>query len=101
MQYKYTDKINYQDYASGRVPYHRTGRPNFPVRLASEIFQRCLAYADLDQVSLYDPCCGGAYMLTVIGLLHGDRIKKIYGSDIDKEAWIWLNPTWLFYMKKV
>lgn len=86
MNYKYTEKMNYEDYASGRVIYHQSNRPNYPVRLASEIFQRCLSYVDKNKVTLYDPCCGGAYLLTVLGLLHGDYLAKIIGSDIDRQA---------------
>src|SRR5690606_14000899 len=34
----------------------------------------------------YDPCCGTGYLLTILGFLHGNRIKSLYGSDNDIEA---------------
>ncbi len=84
MEYKYAKNDNYEDYASGRVLYHMGGEPTFPVRLALEIYQRCLQYSSKKaDISLYDCCCGGAYMLTILGLLRNDTISKLYGSDID------------------
>ncbi|NLP33654.1 MAG: hypothetical protein GX359_00440 [Clostridiales bacterium] len=84
MEYKYTPKGNYEDFASGRVIYHVGGEPTFPVRLSLEIFERCLQYSNKKtDLILYDCCCGGAYMLTVLGLLKSSKISKIYGSDID------------------
>ncbi len=78
---------NYEDFASGRVLYNQQGTTSFPVRLGSEIFLRCeeiLREAGVDgPYSLYDPCCGGAYFLTTIGFLHGDKLTKIVSSDID------------------
>jgi hypothetical protein len=32
---------------------------------------------------LYDPCCGGAYLLTTVGLLFRSQIKTVIGSDVD------------------
>lgn len=84
--YEVTQK-NYEDYASGKVLYHAPGATSFPVRLASEIIQRCFQLLSNKNVqppyTLFDPCCGGAYMLTVIGLLHGQNIKNIVAADID------------------
>ena len=64
--------------------------PAFPVRLASEIFQRCLALRAADGLTtpcaLYDPCCGGAYHLATLAYLHGERIASIAASDIDADA---------------
>ncbi|MFD1954416.1 hypothetical protein ACFSL6_09635 [Paenibacillus thailandensis] len=81
---------NYEDLASGRVLYNAQGTTAFPVRLASEIVQRCFRIlehkGEQGPYSVYDPCCGGAYLLTVIGLLHGNRISAVYGSDINPEA---------------
>ncbi|MBU5437218.1 hypothetical protein KQI42_04305 [Tissierella sp. MSJ-40] len=89
MSYKYaTENINYEDYSSGRVFYNQYGATSFPVRLTSEIFQRCANILKENGVSspysIYDPCCGGAYLLTTIGYLFGNRINKIYASDIDR-----------------
>src|SRR5690606_6304478 len=30
---------------------------------------------------VYDPCCGGGYLLTVLGFLHSARIQSLHGSD--------------------
>lgn len=82
-----TENKNYEDFASGRVLYNQQGTTSFPVRLGSEIFLRCeriLQKAGADgPYSIYDPCCGGAYLLTTLGFLHGDRISRILASDID------------------
>jgi tRNA G10 N-methylase Trm11 len=92
MRYRYaTEQTDYSDLSSGRVFYSLPGHPAFPVRLASEIFQRCLAYREvIYQVSgpctLYDPCCGAAYHLSVLGYLHGEHIREIIASDIDEKA---------------
>jgi hypothetical protein len=92
MQYKYAvEQIGYSDFSSGRVFYSLPGHPAFPVRLASEIFQRCLAqrekqYGTSAPCTLYDPCCGAAYHLSVLGYLHGEHIQKIIASDIDEKA---------------
>jgi len=61
--------------------------PSFPARLAGEIFGRCITHLGKKEgISLYDPCCGGAYMLTVLGLLYSNVIEKIFASDISEEA---------------
>lgn len=87
MQYKYCENENFEDLACGRVLIHRTGFPNFPIRLAQEIFCRCKAYLGKQNgIRLYDPCCGGAYLLTVLGFLNPDSLDSIAGSDISREA---------------
>lgn len=86
MNYKYFDNNNFEDYSSGRVIYHKTGMPNFPVRLAGEIFCRCLQYINKKEITLYDPCCGSGYLVTVLGLLNLQIIKAIYASDISEDA---------------
>jgi len=86
MTYKYFANENYEDYACGRVIVHRAGFPNFPARLAGEIFMQCLEITGKDSAVLYDPCCGGAYVLTVLGFLCGERIEAIHASDISSEA---------------
>ena len=85
MQYRYvTEKENYEDFAAGRVLLSQGGTTAFPVRLASEIFQRCAAYFPAGRrLRVYDPCCGSGYLLTVIGLLHGAGIQSLRGSDIN------------------
>ena len=92
MQYKYAkDQQDYSDYSSGRVLYSLPRHPAFPVRLASEIFQRCLAhrltlYGSSTPCTLYDPCCGAAYHLTILGFLHGEFVREVIASDIDEVA---------------
>ncbi|MCR5557513.1 MAG: hypothetical protein K6F75_08165 [Butyrivibrio sp.] len=86
MIYKYGAADNYEDFASGRVIYGGKGIPNFPVRLITEIFGRALEYSKKkENLTIYDPCCGGAYSLTVLGYFYGKQIGKIYGSDISEE----------------
>jgi hypothetical protein len=89
MSYKFcTENKNYEDYSSGRVLYNMQGTTSFPVRLASEVFQRCaniLREQGLEKpYTLYDSCCGGAYLVTSLGFLHGEVISKIFVSDIDE-----------------
>jgi tRNA G10 N-methylase Trm11 len=92
MQYKYaTEQQDYSDLSSGRVFYSLPDHPAFPVRLASEIFQRCIffrreIYNISTPVTLYDPCCGAAYHLSVLGYLHRESIQEIVASDINEKA---------------
>ena len=76
-------------YASGGVFYSLPGHPAFPIRLASEIFQRCKAIRQAEGITkpsvLYDPCCGGAYHLSVLAYLYWGSIEQIIGSDVDPE----------------
>lgn len=86
MEYKYGKKEDYQDFSSGRVLYHVKGMTNFPVRLAQEIYGRCLEYSPKKRnIILYDCCCGGGYLLSVLGFLNQDTIGKIMGSDINPD----------------
>jgi 23S rRNA (guanine2535-N1)-methyltransferase len=89
MEYKYaTERNNYADLASGHVFYSLPGYPAFPIRLASEIYQRCLAWRGKNgqPCTVYDPCCGAAYHLSTISYLHWDSICRVIGSDIDEKA---------------
>ena len=92
MQYKYASgQQAYSDFARGRVFYSLPGHPAFPVRLASEIFQRCVTqrkaiYNISSPCTIYDPCCGAAYHLSVLGYLHREDIQKVIASDIDERA---------------
>ena len=87
MEYKYCENKNFEDLACGRVIYYKSGMTNFPVRLAQEIYGRCLSYSqEKNNVCIYDPCCGGGYILTVLGFLNMASIKKIIGSDISDQA---------------
>jgi 16S rRNA G966 N2-methylase RsmD len=89
MEYKYAaERPNYADLASGHVFYSLPGSPAFPIRLASEIYQRCLAFRGTGSspYTVYDPCCGAAYHLSVIAYLHWDSVCRVIGSDIDEKA---------------
>jgi hypothetical protein len=91
MPYEFAlERNDYSDLASGRVFHSLPGYPAFPIRLASEIFQRCLALRGAEgaagRVTLYDPCCGGAYHLATLACLHWDSIGAIIASDIDPKA---------------
>ena len=88
MPYRFeTENKDYSAYASGRVFYNSPGRPAFPVRLISEVFQRCHAVrqgnGQTAPAVIYDPCCGSGYHLSVLGYLHRSGIKQIIGSDIN------------------
>lgn len=83
MDYKYSENGNFEDLASGRVLYGNYGIPNFPVRLLNEMFRRSVSYCDKkSDLTIYDPCCGGGYSLTVLGFCNSN-IANILGSDID------------------
>lgn len=85
MEYIYCNDGNFENYSSGRVLYGGNGIPNFPVRLINEMFGRAVHYLNKKtDLTIYDPCCGGGYSLTVLGFFHSADIKKIYGSDIEK-----------------
>ncbi|MCD4817583.1 MAG: hypothetical protein K8S23_02700 [Candidatus Cloacimonetes bacterium] len=87
MKYKFTSKENFSDFSSGKVINSIPGIPAFPIRLMSEVFQFCLSKRKQNNpVTIYDPCCGSAYHLTVLSFLHIDRINKIYCSDIDEKV---------------
>jgi len=77
---------NHEDLASGRVLRSAPGFPAFPVRLAGEMFHRALALSARDVVTLWDPCCGSAHLLTVLSLMHRRRIHHAVGTDIDTAA---------------
>jgi len=90
MQYRYAQNRNFEDYASGRVFYTRPGQTAFPVRLASEIFQRALGHWQAEggcgPITIFDPVCGGGYWLVVLAYLHWEAIAAIYASDIDADV---------------
>ncbi len=83
-----TENINYEDYSSGRVLYNQQGATSFPVRLTCEIFLRCAAILEREgnhgPYQVFDPLCGGAYSLTILGLFYSQKINKIVASDIDE-----------------
>lgn len=86
MEYQYYKNQSFEFLAAGSVIYGQHGIPNFSVKLAYEIFNRAVHHLDTKKnLSLYDPCCGGAYMLTTIALLQQGLISKIYASDINPD----------------
>jgi hypothetical protein len=89
MEYKYAmDRRDFSDLASGNVFYSLPGHPAFPVRLASEIYQRCLAWRGMGNspCTIYDPCCGAAYHICVVAYLHWDSVCRVICSDVDEKA---------------
>ncbi|GAA1671466.1 hypothetical protein GCM10009733_080940 [Nonomuraea maheshkhaliensis] len=79
-------RANYEDLASGGVLHSAPGFPAFPVRLASEMFQSALALRGGGPALVWDPCCGGGYLLTVVTLLHRRLVTGVMASDFDPEA---------------
>lgn len=82
------EKENYEDYSSGRVLYGAPMATNFPVSLTLEIYKRCSDYlvkkGNSGPYVIYDPFCGVAYSLTVLGFFNGKNIKQLIASDVDK-----------------
>jgi 23S rRNA G2445 N2-methylase RlmL len=88
MPYRFAqERDDYTDFAAGQVLYSLPGQPAFPVRLATEIFQRCRAHllrlGRAQPYTVYDPCCGSAYLLVTLAYLHWHEIHQLIGSDID------------------
>lgn len=91
MKYKFeTIKKDYSDFSSGRVLYNAANTTAFPVRLASEVIQRAFHILDKDGASgpykIYDPCCGGGFLLTTIGFLYHNLISELIATDYDVEV---------------
>jgi tRNA G10 N-methylase Trm11 len=87
MVYKYFSKNNFEDLSSGKILFHKSKYTNYPVRLAGEIFSQCLEHTNkINNLIVYDPCCGSGYLLTILGLLFNEKIEKIFASDISEEA---------------
>lgn len=91
MPYRYAqEREDYADFAAGPVLYSLPGRPAFPVRLATEIFQRCRAHllraGNPGPYTVYDPCCGSAYLLVTLAFLHRPDIRRLLASDVDPQV---------------
>jgi len=91
MKYKFeTDKKDFSHFASGRVLYNAANTTAFPVRLASEIIQRSFYILEgkgfFGPYKIYDPCCGGGFLLATIGLLYYDKISEIIATDFNNEV---------------
>ncbi len=84
MQYIYAKNQSFEHLAAGHVIYGLSGSPNFPIRLAHEVYNRCLVYQKKKcDISIYDPCCGTGYLLTTLAFLNHKSIATIWGSDIN------------------
>lgn len=87
MGYRYAvERTDHSALASGHVLRSAPGFPGFPVRLASELFQRAMVHTQEETVRLWDPCCGSGYLVTVLGLLHRDRLTHVRATDVDPDA---------------
>jgi 23S rRNA G2445 N2-methylase RlmL len=81
-----TERRNYSDLASGFVLRSAPRHPAFPVWLAAELFLRAAAYLpERPQLSLWDPCCGSGYLVSVLGFLYRPRLARVICSDISAE----------------
>src|SRR5205814_8903957 len=90
MPYRFArERLDYADFASGRVFRSLPGRTGFPVRLADELFQRCLAIRSARghhaPAVLYDPCCGGATLLCTLAYQPWPALAQIIASDADPD----------------
>ena len=87
MNYRHIEGRSFEDYSSGRVILSKSGLTNFPVRLAGEIIGRCIEHlARKEGLTIYDPCCGGGYLLTIAGMLYPQAFAGYIGTDIDETA---------------
>ncbi len=87
MSYRYAllDE-DHSDLSPGAVLHSAPGFPAFPVRLASEMFLRARAIQSSGPASVWDPCCGSGYLLTVLSFLHRAGLRSVFGSDVDVAA---------------
>lgn len=87
MQYRFAPPRSYEDFASGLVLRSAPRHPGFPVRLASELFQRARQYVGRSRnLVLWDPCCGSGQLITCLTLLHRESLARVVASDIDGGA---------------
>lgn len=86
MAYRYArTRESYADF-SGGVLHSAPGFPQFPVRLASEMFQHALTLMSSPTARLWDPCCGSGHLLTTLGFLHRRDIANALGTDLSPAA---------------
>ena len=91
VQYRFAIRdVDHSYLSPGRALRTRRESPAFPVRLVEEAFLQCREYlageGRTGPYTVYDPCCGTAYLLTVLGVLFNRDISLLIGSDIDPEA---------------
>lgn len=83
MVYRYAvTRENYADF-SGGVLHSAPGFPQFPVRLASEMFQRAIALVPSSTAQVWDPCCGSGHLLTALAFQHRRDITSVLGTDVE------------------
>ena len=74
--------------AESSTGWRDTRRFRFGLRV--RFFNAVLRFALLKQLTgpclLYDPCCGGAYLLSTLAYLHWKDINRILASDVDTDA---------------
>src|SRR5690242_7432244 len=98
MTYRFArERVDHSDFATGRVLFSAPDRTAFPVRLADEVFQRCLRLwqettnrltgtSSRSGLVLYDPVCGSGALLSTLAFLHGSKLAAVIGSDADPQA---------------
>ena len=87
MAYRFAvTRENHAELAPGAVLHSAPGFPAFPVRLASEMFRRAAAARSSSPLTVWDPCCGSGYLLTVVALRHRRDVARVIGTDIDPAA---------------
>ena len=91
MQYLFPEhSLAKADLASGKVLFSRPGLTAFPVRLGNELFLRGVGLLEAAgrraPYHVYDPTCGGGYLMAVLGLLNPHLIGRLSMSDISLEA---------------
>lgn len=84
--YRYAARENNEDLSPGGALFSAPGFPAFPVRLATEMFQRAVIAVGGGPVVVWDPCCGSGYLLTAVSLTHREAITAVVASDIDAAA---------------
>ena len=81
---------NLEHLASGVVIHSAPGLVACPVGVALAAYEA--ARAQLERLgahppyALFDPCAGGGYLLTVLGLSLGAQVRALYAADIDARA---------------
>lgn len=87
MNYRFCEDQDFSDYACGRVLRGGAGMPNFPARLALELYGRGASHLPADaEIVLWDPCCGSGYLLTVAALRGQPVPRCVLASDIQEGA---------------
>lgn len=86
MDYRFAPERDYADFAPGRALRGGKGRPNFPVRLALELYGRGAATLGAEEVRLWDPLCGTGSLLLTAALLGEPAPRCVFGSDADAGA---------------